>query len=38
VAVDGFRVLAEYLASAKRALKPLRTREAEDSWPYAVKP
>jgi hypothetical protein len=29
VAVDGFRVLAEYLASAKRALKPLRVREAE---------
>ncbi len=29
MAVDGFRVLAEYLASAKRALKPLRVREAE---------
>ena len=38
MAVDGFRVLADYLASAKRALKPLRVREAEDSQPYAVKP
>jgi hypothetical protein len=38
VAVDGFRVLADYLASAKRALKPLPLREAEDSRPYAVKP
>jgi len=38
VAVNGFRVLADYLASAKRALKPLPLREAEDSRPYAVKP
>ena len=38
MAIDGFRVLAEYLASAKRALKPLRVREAEDSRPYAVRP
>ena len=37
--VDGFRVLAEYLATTNRALRPLPPeREAEDSRLYMVKP